>query len=90
MSKTYMIVRHQVADYSRWKPIYDEHLIARQWAGLKELHLLHNVENPNDLTLFFEVEDIGCAKAFMNSSETADKIKEAHVIGTPEICFLSP
>lgn len=88
MSKSYLIVRHAVDDFSTWKPIYDGHLSAREKAGLKELHLLHHHEKPNDLTLIFEVEDIARAKAFMTSSDTKGKIKEARVIGEPEIYFL--
>jgi hypothetical protein len=39
----YVLVRHKVADFSKkWKPVYDAYLPARQKAGLKEEHLLHN------------------------------------------------
>ena len=36
----YLLVRHKVADFSKWKPVYDAHLPTRQPAGAKELHLL--------------------------------------------------
>src|SRR4030095_10456831 len=35
----HMLVRHKVADFAKWKPVYDAHLSARQKAGLKEEHL---------------------------------------------------
>ncbi|MBY0502111.1 MAG: hypothetical protein K2P93_08965 [Alphaproteobacteria bacterium] len=88
MSKSYLIVRHTVDDFSTWKAIYDGHLSSRERAGLKELHLLHHYEKPNDLTLIFEVEDIERAKAFIASFDTVNKMKEAHVIGEPEVYFL--
>ena len=37
---TYFLVRHKVADFSKWKPVYDAHLGARQKAGLEEKYLL--------------------------------------------------
>ena len=47
----YLLVRHKVADFSKWKPVYDSHLPARQKAGLKEVHLLRNIDDPNEVVL---------------------------------------
>jgi hypothetical protein len=33
--------------------VYDERLPARQKVGLKEVHLLRNTENPNEVILLF-------------------------------------
>jgi len=43
----HMLVRHKVADFAKWKPVYDAHGSARQNAGLKEEHLLRNVDDSN-------------------------------------------
>jgi hypothetical protein len=40
----YVLVRHKVADFSKWKPVYDAHLPARQAAGGTELYLLRNID----------------------------------------------
>ena len=32
---THMLIRHKVADFGKWKPVYDAHASARQNAGLK-------------------------------------------------------
>jgi hypothetical protein len=89
MPKTYLLVRHQVANFSHWKSVYDKDYPAREKAGLKELHLLHYIQDPNKLTLFFEVENMEKAKAFLHSPDAAAKKQEAQVIDTLEICFLS-
>lgn len=88
VSKSYLMVRHQVADISHWKLVYDEDRAGRENAGLKELHLLHDTLDSNKLTLLFEVEDVEKAKAFLTSPDAADKKKEAEVIGDPKIWFL--
>ena len=43
---TYLLVRHKIADFSKWKAEYDAHLPTRQKAGLEEEHLLRNNRQP--------------------------------------------
>ena len=43
---THLLVRHNVADFAKRKPVYDAHLAARQKAGLREKNLLRSVEHP--------------------------------------------
>ena len=45
----YLLVRHKASDFSKWKAAYDAHLPAREEVGLKEGHLLRNMEDPNDV-----------------------------------------
>ena len=65
----YLLVRHKVADFSQWRPAYDNHLPARQKAGLKEVHLLRNIDDPNEVVLLFEAEDVQRARDFAASSD---------------------
>jgi len=88
MSKSYLIVRHTVEDFATWKPVYDGHVKVRDEAGLKEIYLLRNIENQNDVTMLFEAQDLEKAKAFVESADTHDKMKESLVVGVPEIYFL--
>jgi hypothetical protein len=83
-----MLVRHKVADFSTWKAAYDSHLPARQKAALKEEHLLRNIDNPNEVILLFEVEDVGKAREFSNSSDLRETMQKAGVVDKPDIHFL--
>jgi hypothetical protein len=85
----YLLVRHKVADFAKWKPAYDAHLGARQKAGLKEAHLLRNTENPNEVVLLFEAKDIQKAKEFAGSSDLREVMQNAGVIDKPDIYTLS-
>jgi hypothetical protein len=49
----HMLIRHKVTDFAKWKRVYDERLPARQKVGLKEVHLLRNTEDPNEVILLF-------------------------------------
>jgi heme-degrading monooxygenase HmoA len=84
----HMLIRHKVADFTKWKPIYDDHLSARQKAGLKEVHLLRNTDDPNEVILLFSVEDIGKAKAFAASDDLREAMQRAGVSDTPDVYFL--
>ena len=85
----HMFIRHQVQDFDKWKPAYDSHQQARAAAGLKELHLWHNLDAPNEIVLLFEVSDVKQARAFAESKDLKERMAAAGVINTPEILFLS-
>jgi hypothetical protein len=84
----YLLVRHKVADFSKWQPAYDAHSPARQKAGLKEEHLLRNTDDPNEVILLFEAADLQKAKEFAASSDLRERMQEAGVIDKPDIYFL--
>ena len=65
----HVLVRHKVADFAKWKSVYDAHLSARQRAGLKEEHLFRNADEPNEVLLLFSVEDFDKTKAFTASDD---------------------
>ena len=84
----HMLIRHKVSDFAKWKPVYDEHASARQNAGLRELHLLRNTENPNEVILLFSVEDPEKAKAFAASDDLRQAMQNAGVSDKPDVYFL--
>ena len=84
----YVLVRHKVADFSTWKAAYDSHSPARQKAGLKEKHLLRNIDVPNEVILLFEVEDVEKAREFSNSPDLREATQKAEVVDKPGIYFL--
>jgi heme-degrading monooxygenase HmoA len=84
----YILVRHKVADFSKWKPVYDAHLPARQEAGIKEVHVLRNVDDPNEVVVLSEAENLQKARDFAASSDLREKMQEAGVVDRPDIYFL--
>jgi hypothetical protein len=85
----YLLVRHKVADYSKWKTAYDGHSPARQKAGLKEEHLLRNIDDPNEVILLFQAGEIKKAKEFSESADLREAMQNAGVVDKPDIYFLS-
>jgi len=84
----HVLVRHKVADFAKWKPVYDAHLSVRQKAGLKEEHLFRNADDPNEVLLLFSVEDVDKAKAFTTSGDLRQAMEKAGVSDKPDVYFL--
>ena len=85
----HILIRHKVADFGKWKPVYEDHRFAREAAGLKDLHLWRNEGDPTEIIALFEASDLAKAKEFLGSSELKKKMQEDGVQGAPEIVFLS-
>ncbi len=85
---TYLMVRHQVADFGEWKPVYDGHASARAKAGLKQEHLLRSIDNPDEIVILFSANDLCKAKMFAASAELREVMRKAGVKGKPDVYFL--
>ena len=85
----HLLIRHKVADFTKWKAAYDAHVSARENAGLKELHLLRNADRMDEVVILFEVRDVGKAREFANSTELREAMQNAGVTDKPDIWFLA-
>ena len=85
----HILIRHKVADFGKWKPVYEDHRFAREAAGLKDLHLWRNEGDPTEIIVLFEASDLAKAKEFIGSSDLKEKMQAAGVQGAPDIMFLS-
>lgn len=86
---TYLFCRHKVADFDQWKRVFDAHAEAQREAGLHVEKVLRNVEDPNEVFMFFRVTDIEKARAFVTAPEVPDAQTESGVVDKPDIYFLS-
>lgn len=85
----HMMIRHKVADFAKWKPAFEDHRPAREAAGLTDLHLWRNADDPNEVVGVFDVSDVGKAKEFAASPDLKERMQSAGVVGPPDILFLS-
>ena len=79
-----IMVRHKVKDWDAWKKAFDSHKQMRMDAGLTDRVIGYSVGDNHQVTLVFAAADLDKAKAFMNSQELKDKMKEAGVEGAPD------
>jgi heme-degrading monooxygenase HmoA len=80
-----MLVRHKIEDYAKWKPHYDQHASTRKASGSKKAHLFRNADNPNELIILFEWDDLGKARNFARSEDLIKTMQKAGVIDKSRI-----
>ncbi len=84
----YLLVRHKVQDYAKWKPIFDQHGATRQASGSRGGQLFRNANDPNELVILFEVDDLEKARQFAESDDLRQTMQRAGVADQPDIYFL--
>jgi quinol monooxygenase YgiN len=84
----HVLVRHKVADFTRWKELFDSHLNARMRAGELGFRLFQGVNDPRDVTLLLDWDSVEHARQFMGSDDLRNKMQQAGVTGTPDIQYL--
>jgi hypothetical protein len=82
-----MICHNRVADFGRWKAIFDSHTAAHRQAGLRLVHLGRSLEDANDVFFTFEVADLEKARAFVTAPDS-EAIGEAAGVLDGEIHFV--
>jgi hypothetical protein len=85
----YLLIRHNVRNFSEWKAGYDAHLTKRIDAGLTEKYLLQGERDPNEVVILFETQDVSRAKAFTESADLRERMQMLGVVGQPDIHFLT-
>ena len=85
-----MIVRHKVKDFGAWKPAFDGHRPLQTGAGLLNPRVFRSADDPNEVVILFDVQDIGKAKQFGSSPELKSAMTAAGVVDKPDIHFLNP
>jgi heme-degrading monooxygenase HmoA len=83
-----LLVRHKVKDYSKWKPVFDEHGAKRKAGGSKGGRLFRSGSDPNEVVILFEWEDLAKARQFAESEDLRQAMGRAGVVGKPDLYFL--
>lgn len=63
----HLLCRNKVADFAKWKQVFDSHAEAHRHAGLTLEHIWRGVDDANSVFFVFWVDDIEKAKAFINA-----------------------
>ena len=84
----YMFVRHNVEDYERWKPVFEEHGSTRRESGSKGVRLFRNADAPNETVILLEWDDLEKARRFAQSENLRETMERAGVADEADIYFL--
>ena len=86
---SFVLISQQIKDFDAWQPEFHKHLSERRGAGLIDLHVLRDEDDPNNIVLLFGTADVKRAKEFIDSDTLRNAMKTAGVIGEPKISFLN-
>jgi quinol monooxygenase YgiN len=82
-----MFVKHKVADYGKWKRVYDEFDWARKQHGITATSVHRAPEDPNLIIVVHRFKDMDSARKLANSEALQSAMQKAGVQGRPEIWF---
>jgi CRISPR/Cas system CSM-associated protein Csm4 (group 5 of RAMP superfamily) len=75
-----MLCRNRIADFAKWKTVFDSHAQAHRDAALKLEHVWRSMEDPNNVFFVFQVLDINLARAFIQTPDAEEAGKASGVI----------
>jgi quinol monooxygenase YgiN len=83
-----MLIRHKVADERAWQPVFDENRMTRRANGCQQEHVFRNADDPNELVVLLEWDDLERARLYADSDDLRLALMRSGVIGEAEIGFL--
>jgi quinol monooxygenase YgiN len=82
-----MYVKHTVANFDKWKVVFEEVEPFRKKMGSSAAHIFRNNSNPNELLVITEWDNKAQGVKFGQSPELKSGMERAGVLGPPEITF---
>ncbi len=84
-----LVVRHKVADYDKWKPVYDGHDTARVAAGIHSYVIGRGLQDPGMTLVAMKVDDSAKAMAFTKNPSLKAAMQKGGVVGTPTVHLIT-
>jgi hypothetical protein len=85
---SYLLARHRVKDYAKWKTVFDEHAGKRKELGSKGGRIFRNSERPDEILVLTEWGELSKAREFTRWGDPDAIRKSAGLIDQPDVCFL--
>lgn len=84
----HFLVHHKVEDYKKWKPVFDSHSNFRAENGSLGGKVFRSADDPNDVFVLLEFQNIEVVKKFAQSDGLKEAMKDAGVVSMPHVYFL--
>ena len=78
-------VHHRVRDYAAWREVYDTFADVQRAGGVRAEAVYQSVDDPNDVTVTHDFDDVETARAFFSSPDLKDAMMRAGVEGEPTL-----
>lgn len=80
-----VLVRFKVADYDKWRQVFESKAELRKRNGGGGTHIFYNTQDKTDVLVNFQWDTEENARRFFASEEARAAMQEAGVQGTPDI-----
>jgi len=85
-----LAVQVTIGDYAKWRPIFNKNKPLRDRAGLRNVRVYRDADNPQQLIVWSETSDTAKAREVLSSPEVRNAMQEAGVVGPPKVHVLAP
>lgn len=83
-----LLIRHLVEDFQVWKHVFLVEAETRRSNGSQAELLYRNSDDPGEVWIFLQWDDLNRARLFVRSDEMHDALARARVIGQPSYWYL--
>ncbi len=83
-----VFIRHRVANYRKWKAVFDAHGPTRAVQGCQHAHVFRRADSPKEVVVMLTWSDLGKAREFVASDDLRDMLAEAGVSDLPHEVYL--
>lgn len=80
---------HKVANFSKWKPLYEGHDTARVAAGLHNYVIGRGVQDSNMVLVALKADDTARARQFSKDPGLKQAMQKGGVVGTPTMAMVT-
>jgi hypothetical protein len=82
-----LFVRHDVADFDRWKSGYDDPALAglRSELGVRSDGIYQGVDRSTDVTVWHDFDSVDAAQSFVADPRLGQAMADLGVTGDPQI-----
>jgi hypothetical protein len=79
----YILVSHKIADWDKWKPVFESDEAGRKSFGVNVKKLFRAADDPNDILVLFDAPDEASAKECIERPGLKNIMQDAGVISEP-------
>ena len=83
-----LLIRHKVADYASWKPIFDEQGVTRRANGSQGGRVFRSEADPNEVLILLDWDDVERARLFVRSDDLREAMVRGGVVDHPDVWFV--
>ncbi len=83
-----LVIKHKVANYAKWKALYDSHDSVRLSYGLHNYVVSRGLDDSNTVMIALHMDDAAKAKAFTELADLKATMKKGGVLGMPTFSFI--